>query len=511
MSADVIILGAGQNGLAAAARLAGAGKRVLVLEGRTAPGGLCAADEFHPGYTVPGVLHDEGLLRPEIAARLGLARHGLKLVPLPPVLLAERGGPGLLLPRGAEAARAELAARSPKDADAYARYRAFLARIAPLIAGLFTRTPPPIAPKGSELIRLAPHGIKALRLGRKDTTELARVAPMCVADFLNEQFETPLLVEGLAAPAVVGTFNGPWSSGTAANLLLTECGPGLAVEGGPPALITALVALAKASGAEVRTGARVVRIRMASGRVVGVELEGGETIDAPTVLSTCDPKQTFLELLAPGTLPITIEEEFRHIRARGTAAKLHLALAGSLELAGRPGAFEAIRIGGGHVDELERAFDAVKYRSFSSRPHLEIRVPTVSNPRLAPAGHHVVSILASFAPVGLEGGWTAEKKSAFTEAVLAVLEEHSPGVRGKIVAQELLTPADLEERYGVTGGQLHHVEPALDQLLFMRPTASSARYKTAVPGLYLGGAGSHPGGGVNPAAGLLAAEAVLRN
>ncbi len=509
MSFDVIVLGGGQNGLAAAARLAGAGRRVLIVEQRAAVGGLCAAEELHPGYTVPGVLHDEGLLSPEIARRLGLERHGLAFEEAPPVYLAETGGPGILLHRDPRAAHDELAVRSPRDAAAYVRYRAFLGRVTPLLAGVLAAPPPPLTPTAGDFLRLARHGLAAWKLGRKETTELARVAPMCVADFLNEQFETPLLVEGLAAPAVASTFAGPWSSGTTTNLLLHECGPGTAIRGGPPALVAALLAAAKAAGAEVRTGARVARIRIVGGRVTGVELATGEVIEAAAVVATCDPKQAFLKLTAPGVLPLTIEEELRRVRSRGTAAKVHLALSGPLDL-GRPGEhFAAIRIGGGHVDELERAFDAVKYRRFSARPHLEIRVPTVTQPELAPAGHHVVSILVSFAPYELEGGWNEAQRQALAEAVLGVLEQHAPGVRQKIVARQVLTPADLEERYALTGGHLHHAERALDQLIVLRPTASTARYKTAVPGLFLGGSGSHPGGGVNPTPGLLAAEAVL--
>lgn len=514
MSFDAIVVGAGQNGLAAAVRLGQAGRRVLVVERRGIPGGLAAAEEIHPGYTIPGALHDTGLVRGETVRRLGLDRHGLAFRPAPPVYLAEEGGAGLLLHREPRAAAAELAARSAHDAAAYERYRAFLARVTPLLAAVLGEAPPPLVPAGvADFWGLARRGLSALKLGRKETIELARVAPMCVADFLNEQFETPLLVEALAAPAVAATFAGPWSSGTTTNLLLAEHGAGARVQGGPPALIAALLGAARAAGVEIRANAPVGRIRTAAGRVTGVELATGEAIEAPVVIATCDPKQAFLDLLPPGELPIAVEHEFRSLRCRGTAAKLHLALSGPLELAARPasagGAFEAISIGGGHVDELERAYDAVKYRRFSPRPHLDVRVPSVADPSLAPAGHAVVSVLASFAPYDLEGGWTDAQREALGEAMLRQLERHAPGVRQRIVAAEVLTPVDLEERYGVTGGQLHHVEPALDQLLFLRPTASAARYATAVPGLYLGGSGSHPGGGLNPTPGLLAADAVL--
>jgi phytoene dehydrogenase-like protein len=357
---------------------------------------------------------------------------------------------------------------------------------------------------------MAKRGLGLWRLGRHDTLELLRIAPMCVADWLNEQLETPLLVEGLAAPAVLATFAGPWSAGTNTNLLLAEAGAGRHVVGGPAGLIDALERAARAAGAEIRTGAEVARIRMEGGRAVGVTLASGEAIDAGIVLATCDPKRAFLDLVAPGTLPIRIEEEYRRIRMRGTAAKLHLALSGPLELAERPGgAFEAIRIGGGHVDRLERAFDAVKYREVAADPHLEIRVPTVADPSLAPAGHHVVSVLAGWVAHDVEGGWTEARRMALVETVLAKLERHAPGVRSRIVAHELMTPADLERRYAITGGQLHHGEPALDQMLVMRPAPSAARYATSVPGLFLGGSGSHAGGGVSCTAGWLAAQAAL--
>lgn len=505
MGFDVIVVGAGPNGLAAAARLAGAGRKVAVLERAEAPGGLSAKREFHAGYSVPGLLHDEALVPRAVAARLGLEKHGLAFRKPPATYVAEANGPGILLPGDSTGKL------SKHDALSYQHLRAFLDRITPLFSGLLAEAPPPLAPQSTgDFWQLARRGVAVWKVSRKDLLELARVAPMCVADFLNERFESPLLVEALAAPAVASTWSGPWSAGSVTNLLLRECSGGEAIAGGPPALIAALLAASRAAGAEVRTGAEVARIRLDRGRVAGVTLASGETIDAPLVLSSADPKRTMLGLLAPGTLPLRIEEEFERLRSRGSAAKVHLALSGPLNLAGSDGRLdEAIRIGGGHVDDLERAFDAIKYRRFSERPHLEIRVPTVADPSLAPSGHHVVSILASYAPYGLDGGWTAETRERLGDAVISVLERHAPDVRQRIVAREVLTPADLETRFALTGGQLHHGELALDQLLMMRPAPSAARYRTAVPGLFLGGSGSHPGGGVRPTAGLLAAEAVL--
>jgi len=508
---DAIVVGAGQNGLAAAVRLATRRRRVLVLERRDQVGGLCTREEFHPGFSVPGVLHDDGRVHPATVAALGLSRQGLELRSAPPLLLAEPGGAGVVLDPDPARAAAAIEQRSPRDAAAYLALHAFLRRLAPLVGRMMSTPPPPIAPVGAaEWWDVVRQGLGLWKLGRADTLELLRIAPMCVADFLNERFESPLLVEGLAAPAVTGTWAGPWSAGTTTNLLLAACAPGRRVAGGPPALIAALAAAAQTAGVELRTGSDVARIEVDGNSTRGVTLASGETLAAPVVLATCDPRRTFLDLVAPGTLPLAFEEEVGRIRSRGTSAQLRLALSGPLELAGHPGeSHEEIRLGGGHVDDLERAFDAIKYRRFSERPHLEIRVPSLSDPSLAPAGGAVVSILASFAPSQLEGGWTAASRRAFTEAALSRLEAAAPGTRSRIVAQELLTPDDIAARFGVTGGQIHHVEPALDQLFVLRPSASTARFSTPVAGLFLGGSGSHGGGGVTATAGLLAADAVL--
>src|SRR5918992_5617319 len=335
---------------------------------------------------------------PSSSEPVGLS--GLKFRKASATYVAETNGPGILLPGDSAGAADAIGQRSKHDALGYQGLRAFLDRIAPLIAAVLSEAPPPLAPgSAGDVWQLARRGLALWKVNRRDLVELARVAPMCVADFFNERFESPLLVEAFSAPAVASTWSGPWSAGTVTNFLLRECAGGEALQGGPPALIEALLAAARAAGAELRTDAEVARIRVEKGRAAGVTLVSGETIDAPVVLSSADPKRTMLKLLAPGTLPIRIEEEFHHVRPRGTAAKVHLALSGPLELAGSGGRLdEAIRIGGGHVDNLERAFDAIKYRRFSERPHLEIRVPTVADPGLAPAGHHVVSILASFAP-----------------------------------------------------------------------------------------------------------------
>ncbi len=507
---DVAVVGAGHNGLAAAALLARRGRRVVVLERRQAIGGLAAGEEFHPGYRSSGILHETAAVRPWAARLLGLARHGLELRPEPPpVLVPERGGPGLLLWRDPAKAAAELEARSARDADRYRDYRAFLGRVGPVFLRLVDAPPPDLArPGAGDLLRLAGAALKLRLLGREDMMEVFRIAPMCVADWLGEWFETDLLKAALAGPAVGFDFTGPWSPGTNSALLLSEVLAGAPVRGGARALVAALERAARAYGAELRPNCEVERVEIENGRVSGVSLRGGERLEAERVAASCDPKRLFLGLLSPERLGRRLEKDIGDYRARGTTAKIHLALAGYPEWVGRPElAAERIRTGE-TLDEIERAFDAVKYRRCSERPVLDVHVPSLESPELAPAGHHVFSILVHYAPYALAEGWGEEAKERLYEAAVGVLSDYAPGIRDLIVGREVLSPADLESRYGVTGGHLLHGEQGLDQLL-VRPTPECARYATPIPGLYLCGSGSHPGGGLTCAPGALAARAIL--
>lgn len=505
---DVLVIGGGPNGLAAAVWLARRGRKVLLLEGRPTLGGLSGRVEFHPGFVVPGIRHDDGSVSDFAVSRLDLVRHGLAFRKSPTVLVAEREGPGLSLDADDRLTASRLAERSRRDADSWIAWRAFHRRVGPFVRSLMSSPPPSLLPRTlREWTVLAGRGLGLARLGREIGVDLARIAPMCAADYLNEYFTIPSLIEALAGPAVAGSWAGPWSAGTATQVLLRATAPDRRIVGGPSALIDALVRAARAAGVEIRTDARVERIRIDAGGVHGVTLAGGEDFDSNVVIATCDPKQTMLALAEPGTLPLSTEEAFRRVRSRGTTAKIHIALDGAFEIAARPGEHhEEIRLGGGHVDELERAFDAIKYRRFSAIPWLEVRLPGAEDPSLAPPGSTVLSIQASFAPHDIEGGWTNERREELGDAVVARLEEISPGIAGRIVARQVLSPRDLGREYRVSGGQLQHVDPALDQFYFMRPTPTSARYATAVPGLFLGGAGCH-GSGCD--AGLLAAQRAL--
>lgn len=490
----VIVVGGGHNGLVAACKLARAGARVTVVERASAAGGLCRPIEFAPGYVVPGVFHDLAF-DPKLITELAL---GLEQVDPPTTWIDGSGGLRSVAANLADVAGAEA-------------WRGFIDRLRPFAREIFTAPPPPLLPTStSEFWKLGRTGLGLRRLGRTDMTELLRVPPMCAADWVNEHFaDDPALAEWIASAGVLHDFAGPWSAGTAANLLLASMLRGRSIRGGGAGLIAALVAACERDGVAIRTGTRVVRIAVESGRATGVALGDGEFLKADVVLATCDPRTAMLDLVDAVHLPMKVEQQFMSIRARGTTAWLMLALDGAPKFSGAPDA-ERLYLGGGSLDGLERAFDAVKYGEFSQRPVLDVAVPTIATPELAPAGHHVVSVLASFVPYELRAGWTETSRADLQQLVLTRLAEYAPTLRDQVVTTQLWTPVELEQQFGVNGGCLHHVEHALDQLFFMRPTPSTARYASPIAGLYLGGSGNHPCGGVTGLPGMLAANEIMK-
>ncbi len=510
-SYDVIVIGAGHNGLTTAALLGKRGRKVLVLERREQVGGLAAGEEFHPGYRTAGVLHDTNRVRRWVAEELGLGRHGLEFRPdPPPVFLPERDGEGIVLDRDPEKAAAELSRRSEKDAGRYHDYLAFLQRISPTIRRLSDRQPPDFFDPGfGDLFGLGRAALSLRLLGKRDMMEVLRITPMCIADWLNEWFTSDLLKAGLAGSALDGCFAGPWSPGTTANFLWMESTVAEPIAGGPPALIDALKKAAVANGVEIRCGAAVERIDLDERKVLGVTIRGDERLEAQKVAASCDPRHLFLDLLPSWALSATLERNISTFRVRGTTAKVNLALTGYPEFSCRPDLkAERIRIGE-TIDDLERAFDPVKYRQFSRRPSLDILVPTIETPELAPAGHHVLSILVHCAPYELEGSWNETSKDELYRAAVDRLAEYAPGIGEAIVGHQVLSPFDLESIYGVSGGHLFHGEHATDQLV-VRPTPECTGYRTPYEGLFLCGSGSHPGGGITCAPGALAAKRILK-
>lgn len=511
---EAIVIGAGHNGLVCAALLAQSGRKVTVVEKRDVVGGLCAPVKLgkDDSYTVPGLFHETGGLRPALVSALGLTSHGLKLRAQPaPVLATSAEHKGVVLHADPARSAQELDALEKGDADGYREWRGFLSRIGPFVQGVLDAPPPALSPASlGELFSLGRTGLALRRLGKDDMIELMRVAPMCAADWLQELFASPLVPAALSSPAIQHTWYGPWSAGTAANLLLFEAARGPGTPGGGAQLVLALEKLLKRKNADIKTSSPVTEIQIEDGRARGVTLADGTELKADVVACACDPKTALLDLVPPAELPVDTGEQLRVVRARGTTALIHLALDGKLVFRDREDERIARASVGADVDELERAADAIKYRQLSERPHLDVWVPSVEDASCAPDGNDVVSLTVCFAPHDLDGGWDDEARERLLDGALTMLEEVAPGARELVTDQRVLAPPDLEEEYGLAGGHMHHAEHALDQLVFMRPAPHVARYATPIDGLFLCGSGSHPGGGVTGQPGALAAQRILK-
>lgn len=505
---DVIVIGAGHNGLTAAALLAKAGRKVVVVERRGVVGGLAACEEFVPGYRTTGMMHDTSCIRPGVVDGLQLERLGLVLSAGPAAVFApQEKGRGLLLHAEPGDAAAEIRSLSESDAERYAEYKGFLGRIGGFARRVIDELPPGLTSDESSLFRLASDGFAFRRLGRRDMTELLRIGAMCAADWLNEWFEADLLKAVIAGPAIYGSFTGPRSPGTSSGLLRWEALAGRCAAGGPQSVIDALKRAAEANGVEFRMEAEVGSIRVSDGCATGVCLSDGQVIEGPVVAASCDPKRTLLQLVGHQAISTRLQRHVEGIRMRGTTAKVDLALRGPLRFACRPDlAFEFARTGES-LDAMERAFDPVKYGLFSERPILDVYIPTVANRDFAPDGHAVASVLVHFAPYALADGWTDERREQLGDAVVAELGRYCADLNQAIAGRRVMTPVDIEERYGVTHGHIHHGEHGIDQLL-VRPCPECDRYATPIGGLYLCGSGSHPGGGLTCGPGAGAARAI---
>jgi phytoene dehydrogenase-like protein len=504
---DCIVVGAGHNGLVCAATLARSGRSVLVLEAQAQVGGAALTREFVPGFQVSACAHIVHQLRADLVRDLELEAHGLKW--------AARAMPTTAL--GADGARLRVGEESGgPDAAAFTAYTAKMQRFARALVPVLSRVPPRLGTSDwKDYAALARLGWQIRKLGREDMRELLRIGGMNVYDLLEEHFETPLLKGALGFDAVLGTNFGPRSPGTVLTLLYrlaaqAAAGGGLSQPvGGVGALCEALARSATAHGAEIRSRAPVKRILVDADRAAGVELESGERLAATVVISSADPKTTFLQLLGTAELDTGFVRRVSHLRSQGLAAKLHLALDRLPEFTGAQEAdLRGRLLVSPSLEYLERAFNHSKYREYSSAPALEITVPTRNDPSLAPAGRHVLSALVQYAPYALKDGW-ADARQRFTELCLSLLERYAPGVSSSVVGAELLTPADMEQEFRISGGHWHHGDLAFDQFFMVRPVPGAAQHATPVPGLYLCGAGCHPGGGVIGTAGLNAARQVL--
>ena len=514
---DIVIVGGGHNGLVCAAYLGRAGRRVLVVEAAAGLGGCAVSAEFAPGFTVSAGAHILHLLHPKVARDLDLAGHGLRYANADmPTVALDPGGKHLVLP-GALTADGSLAAHSASDAANLAALRRRLMRFAGLVREFQGTVPPRLGGGGwKDRLKLGKMAWRVRRLGRDDMREFLRIVLINIADVLDDELESDLLKGAIGLDAVLGTGLGPRSPNSVFSLLYRLAGeangtPGaLALpEGGMGAVTGAMAKAAEAAGAALRTDAAVTRIVVEDDRAAGVELASGEVVRAGAVVSNADPKTTFLTLLGAEHLDTGFVRRIANIRARGRAAKLHLALDARPEFTG----LEAAHLGGRLViapslDYVERAFNPSKYGEYSPAPAIEITIPSITDRTLAPEGKHVLSAVVQYAPYALKGGWDAARDD-FADTVVETIARYAPGLERLVVARELLTPVDIERRFGVSGGHWHHCELAPDQLFMMRPVPGAGRYDTPLPGLYLCGAGSHPGGGVMGAAGMNAARRLI--
>jgi phytoene dehydrogenase-like protein len=516
---DVVIIGGGHNGLVTAFYLGKAGFKPLVLERSAQVGGAAVSDEFHPGFRCSTLAHTAGPIRPDIARDMQLETHGLRLItPDVCVTALSPDGRALTLYQDAGKSAQSISAFSQRDAAKYAEFEQSLGKISKVIGDALATTPPDIDdPSRSDLWSMLKTGRAIRKLGKKDMFRLLRWGPMAVADLAAEYFETELLRAVIAARGIFGTFLGPWSAGSALVLLIRAAGDshpaGSAsfAAGGMGAVTQAMASAAKATGAEIRTGAEVIEIRVHNGAATGVLLSTGEEIHAKAVISNADPKRTLLKLTDPVHLSPDFVQKLQHYRGNGTVAKVNLALAALPKFTALNGDGAALkgRIHiGNEIDYLERAFDESKYGNFSQQPYLEATIPSLTDPTLAPEGKHVMSIYMQYAPYKLKGDWEEQRK-ALGQTVVKTLAQYAPNLPELILTHQIITPRDLEENYGLTGGQIFHGELALDQFFTMRPLLDWARYRTPIENLYLCGSGTHPGAGLTGGSGANAAREIV--
>jgi phytoene dehydrogenase-like protein len=518
---DAVVVGAGHNGLVTASYLAQAGLRTLVLERRSRAGGPLATEELAPGVRAPVGADCVGGLRGDVVRDLALGSHGFQAIePEVAAFAPSADGPGLTLWRDPVRTATELReGPRPRDAEAYVAFDSRIRSLGAFLARVHATEPPDLA---APSLADASGGLTLLNglrhLGKEQRREALRVLPMSVADLVGEAVEGEALRGALGVRGVRYAAMGPRSAGSGLNFLWDSAAGGGAAgrtvfaRGGPDALVAALVGAAQSSGATIRLDAGVAAIRTGRGVTEGVVLASGEEIDAPIVVSNADPKHTLLRLVDPAELGPTLGWRVEHIRTPGVVAKVTLVLEGVPAFGGAA----AERLSGRIVvapslDHLERAFDHSKYGRISEHPYLEATIPTLSDPSLAPDGIHVLAALFQYAPRDLrDAEWDDAARDRVADAAVQTLEVYAPGIADRIVARHVVTPADLEVEYGLSGGHPMHGELALDQFFAWRPLLGHAQYRLdGIRGLYLCGAGTHPGGGITGGPGRNAARAIV--
>ncbi len=521
-SYDAIIIGAGHNGLTNAAYLAKAGKTVLVLERRGVIGGAAVTEEIYPGFKYSVCSYVVSLLRPEVIRELGLAGYDLKIIPLDSTFTPMADGNYLV--RGSDHAktRREIARHSLADAEAYEQFGKLMHHMVMAVKPVLGIMPPnPVSLNPREMLRMLSLGRRFRGLGEKTLHRLIKLMTMSSADFLDEWFETEVLKATMSASGIIGTFLGPRSPGTAYVLLHHYMGEldgafrswGFA-RGGMGSISLAIAQAAQRFGAKIQTEVAVERVLTKDGKATGVALARGEEIQGKVVVSSVDPKRTFLQMVDSNQLDPNFVQRIRRFKIRGSSGKVNLALDALPNFTCLPG--EGPHLRGAisispTIDYLERAYDDAKYGRYSRRPYLDIIIPSLIDPSMAPPGKHVMSIFVQYAPYHLkEGNWERQREE-FGDNVIDTLSEYAPNLKEIILHRQVLSPWDLEQEFGLTEGNIFQGELTLDQLFFLRPAPGWAQYRTPIKNLYMCGSATHPGGGVMAASGRLAALEILKD
>jgi len=517
---DVIVIGGGHNGLTAAAYLSRAGRKVLVLERRHVVGGAAVTEEIFPGFKFSVCSYVVSLLRPEIIRDLDLPRHGLEILPLDGTFTPMPNGDYLWRVDDHARTRREIARHSKLDAEAYDEYGKAMVEMARFVKPILNMTPPdPMSLDPRELAKLLSILKRFRRLADADRYNQIQLMTMSAADFLDQWFETDVLKATMSASGIIGTFLGVRSPGTAYVLLHHYMGEidgafrswGFA-RGGTGTISNAIAGAAREAGVEIRTEAAVGRISVKNGEAAGVVLTNGDELAADLVLSSVDPNLTFLKFIDGTELPGEFVDEVRRYKFRGSSGKVNLALDALPNFLCLPGDGPHLRGAlsiSPSVDYMERAYDDAKYGEFSRRPYIDMVIPTLTDPSVAPPGKHILSCFVQYAPYTLATGTWDDRREAFGDTVIDTIAEYAPNIRDIVLHRQVLTPLDLEREFGLTEGNIFQGELTLEQLFFARPVPGWAQYQTPIRKLWMCGSATHPGGGIMGAPGRNAARRIL--